>query len=217
MRKLKRSIILLLLVMLGSFFMGCDLFSGDSKENKISPEETTEVILNYIIKGEEEKLDNVTKNPDEFRDFKDKYESSFIKGFTMSLSSDIKENITEDMKEDIYMAFVKGLSKVEYTTEVISEDEETAKVKVNIKALNLVEARDEALFRFQEEMQDNYDITKEEAVKLIFDIMEEELEKGPLSAEEKEVTLKFQKKKGLWELDDFSQIGDIAEGMAIVG
>lgn len=61
MRKLKRSIILLLLVMLGSFFMGCDLFSGDSKENKISPEETTEVILNYIIKGEEEKLDNVTK------------------------------------------------------------------------------------------------------------------------------------------------------------
>lgn len=135
----------------------------------------------------------------------------------MSLSSDIKENITEDMKEDIYMAFVKGLSKVEYTTEVISEDEETAKVKVNIKALNLVEARDEALFRFQEEMQDNYDITKEEAVKLIFDIMEEELEKGPLSAEEKEVTLKFQKKKGLWELDDFSQIGDIAEGMAIVG
>ncbi len=124
--KSKKSLILsLILLFIPMIVIGC------SSKPKVSADETTKMLFDFYIKGNKESLSKIKISKEQIEEVskmqKDKTIAKIKTNFT---SEGLK--ISDEQANQIYAARVAALKKLSGKTEVISQDDKSAQVKLKV-------------------------------------------------------------------------------------
>lgn len=124
MKKAKKSLILsLVLLFIPIMVIGC------SSKPKVSADETAKILFDFYIKGDQESLSKIKISKEQIEEVSKMQKDKTISTLKTNLrSTGLKVN--DEQVNKIYTARVSALKKLSAKTEVVSQDDESAHVKL---------------------------------------------------------------------------------------
>ncbi|APF26255.1 DUF5105 domain-containing protein [Clostridium botulinum] len=205
MKKAKKSLILsLILLFIPIMAMGC------SSKPKVGADETAKILFDFYIKGDQESLSKIKISKEQTEEI-----SKMQKDQTIST---IKTNLTaaglkvnDEQINKIYAARVSALKKLSAKTEVVSQDDKSAQVKVKATHINEVALDEKAATDAVEQVKKMNITDRQEAINKATGIYIQNLIKSyenvKPSSDMKEQTFKFTIKEKTWIPEDMKSFG----------
>lgn len=206
MKKAKKSLILsLILLFIPVMVIGC------SSKPKVGADETTKILFDFYIKGDKESLSKIKISKEQTEEIskmqKDKTISTIKTNFT---AEGLK--ISDEQVNQIYAARVSALKKLSSKTEVVSQDDKSAQVKVKATHINEVALDEKAATDAVEQVKKMNITDRQEAINKAKDIYIKNLIKSyenvKPSSDMKEKTFKLTIKEKTWMPEDMKNFGE---------
>ncbi|NMM62343.1 DUF5105 domain-containing protein [Clostridium sp. P21] len=207
MKNMKKSAaILMSLLMIPLMLMGC--------KPKVAPDETSKTLVEFAIKGDQSGLSKIGVSQTEINDAAKAEKDEFIKEIKSAFTTS-GLNVTDAQVNEIYKAIIDDFKKVTVTSQIASQSDKTAEVKLKSTYFDLegifTKAANNAVAQFE-----NSGITDERELKTkvtdayIKNIIAELKNAKPGEAKEK--TFKFVIKDKVWLPENESQFfSDVAK------
>ena len=187
MKRSKKIItVLVSILMLTTMLIGC---GGP----KITPEESTNIVLEIIIKGDNSNLDKVGITQEEFNDIRKSMEDSMMSVFDSSGIS-----IKDETKTNLLNSFLEGMKKVEYEVSTTSEDKKQAIVEVKLKGMDMTKISQDLAADVQAYASQNPQLTQEELIEYTFTKEAELIKNAPIKDEAKSINITFTNENNIW-------------------
>ncbi|EJE7234828.1 MULTISPECIES: DUF5105 domain-containing protein [Clostridium] len=206
MKKAKKSLILsLILLFIPVMVIGC------SSKPKVGADETTKILFDFYIKGDKESLSKIKISKEQTEEIskmqKDKTISTIKTNFT---AEGLK--ISDEQVNQIYAARVSALKKLSSKTEVVSQDDKSAQVKLKSTYIDEVALDKKAGMDAVEEVKKMNLTDRQEAINKAKDIYIKNLIKSyenvKPSSDMKEKTFKLTIKEKTWMPEDMKNFGE---------
>lgn len=200
MKNFKKLItVLVSILILSTIIIGCG-------EPKITPEESSNIVLDIIFKGDNSKLDSVGMTQEEFEDIRTEFEDSIISGFNSTGVS-----IKDETKTNLLNSLVEGMKKVEYESTTVSNDKKTATVEVKIKPLDLKKIKEELTADVKTYVSNNPGMTQSEVLDYTLNKEAELIRNGYIKEEAVSISMTLTNEGNMWipNDDDFAKIGNV--------
>lgn len=213
MKKLKKAITTLLLLGVSSMCLVACTEKTANENKAVAPDESMRIVLDLIFKDDNSQAEKLNINEKEYEDKREIFEESLMLGMNIGAAkNDAEEIITDEIKENLCADIIEGFKKVEYTIETISEDGDTAEVKVSIKGFDMEKIYEDTMSEVMVEASKNPNISEEEIYNLVFEYMGDQIAEGVLVDEAEELTITVNKKDNYWIPSD----SDLTELMSLV-
>ncbi|CAG9715132.1 DUF5105 domain-containing protein [Clostridium neonatale] len=187
MKRSKKIItVLVSILMLTTMLIGC---GGP----KITPEESTNIVLEIIFKGDNSNLDKVGITQEEFNDIRKSMEDSMMSVFDSSGIS-----IKDETKTNLLNSFLEGMKKVEYEVSTTSEDKKQAIVEVKLKGMDMTKISQDLAADVQAYASQNPQLTQEELIEYTFTKEAELIKNAPIKDEAKSINITFTNENNIW-------------------
>ncbi|AUM94225.1 TPA: DUF5105 domain-containing protein [Clostridium botulinum] len=206
MKKAKKSLILsLILLFIPIMVIGC------SSKPKVGADETAKILFDFYIKGDKESLSKIKISKEQTEEIskmqKDKTISTIKTNFT---AEGLK--ISDEQVNQIYAARVSALKKLSSKTEVVSQDDKSAQVKLKSTYIDEVALDKKAGMDAVEEVKKMNLTDRQEAINKAKDIYIKNLIKSyenvKPSSDMKEKTFKLTIKEKTWMPEDMKNFGE---------
>jgi hypothetical protein len=190
MKSLKKFFaVILVTIMSAAMLVGCG-------EPKTSPEESTKIFLNVLLKNDKTNMDKIGLKEEDYTQFRKEFEDGMTQGFT---SSGVDEKVlTEEVKTNFKNDILNGLTKLDYKVTLVSNDKKTAKVEVKIKGFDLQKISTDAQTKLQEQYLANPSMTQTEMYQQSFKLIGKGIADGILTQDEKTVTMTLTNENNTW-------------------
>ena len=185
-RSTKIITVLVSILMLTTMLIGC---GGP----KITPEESTNIVLEIIFKGDNSNLDKVGITQEEFNDIRKSMEDSMMSVFDSSGIS-----IKDETKTNLLNSFLEGMKKVEYEVSTTSEDKKQAIVEVKLKGMDMTKISQDLAADVQAYASQNPQLTQEELIEYTFTKEAELIKNAPIKDEAKSINITFTNENNIW-------------------
>ena len=187
MKRSKKIItVLVSILMLTTMFIGC---GGP----KITPEESANIALEIIFKGDNSNLDKVGITQEEFNDIRKSMEDSMMSVFDSSGIS-----LKDETKTNLLNSFLEGMKKVEYEVSTTSEDKKQAIVEVKLKGMDMTKISQDLTADVQAYASQNPQLTQEELIEYTFTKEAELIKNAPIKDEAKSINITFTNENNIW-------------------
>lgn len=194
MKNLKKIFVVLLVTMMASTML---ISCGGPKT---SPEESTKIFLDVVLKDDKTNMDKIGINEEDYTTFKKEKEDGFMKGFEgTGLDSSI---LTDEIKTKFKNDILKGLATLSYEVAPVSEEKDTANVDVKIKAFDMEKISTDAQNKIIKEVTDNPNMTETEMYKEMYKLIGEAIAAGTVKQDLKTVSMTLTKKDNIWLPND---------------
>ncbi|MCR1974843.1 DUF5105 domain-containing protein [Clostridium sporogenes] len=206
MKKAKKGLILsLILLFIPVMVIGC------SSKPKVGADETAKILFDFYIKGDKESLSKIKISKDQIEEVskmqKDKTISTIKTNFT---AEGLK--ISDEQVNQIYTARVSALKKLSSKTEVVSQDDKSAQVKLKATYIDEVALDKKAGMDAVEEVKKMNLTDRQEAINKATGIYIQNLIKSyenvKPSSDMKEKTFKLTIKEKTWMPEDMKNFGE---------
>lgn len=190
MKNLKKFFaVILIAIMTATVLVACG-------EPKTSPEESTKIFLNILLKNDKTNMDKIGLKEEDYTKFRKEFEDGMSQGFN---SSGFDEKIlTEEIKTNFKNDILKGLSKLDYEVTLVSKDKKVAKVEVKIKGFDLKKISTDATAKLQEEYLANTSMTETQIYQESFKLIGKGIADGVLTQDAKTVTMTLTNENNTW-------------------
>lgn len=180
---------ILVTIMAAVILVGCG-------EPKTSPEESTKIFLNILLKNDKSNMDKIGLKEEDYTEFRKEFENGMTQGFS---SSGVDEKVlTEEVKTNFKNDLLNGLTKLDYKVTLVSKDKKTAKVEVKIKGFDLKKISTDAQAKLQQQYLANPSMTQTEIYQQSFKLIGKGIADGVLTQDEKTVTMTLTNKNNTW-------------------
>ena len=187
MKRSKKIItVLVSILMLTTMLIGC---GGP----KITPEESTNIVLEIVFKGDNSNLDKVGVTQEEFNNIRKTMEDSMM---TIIDSSGI--SLKDETKTNLLNSFLEGMKKVEYEVSTTSEDKKQAIVEVKLKGMDMTKISQDLAADVQAYASQNPQLTQEELIEYTFTKEAELIKNAPIKDEAKSINITFTNENNIW-------------------
>ncbi|OPJ59717.1 DUF5105 domain-containing protein [Clostridium oryzae] len=204
MKKIKNSLILLLVILIVPVFvMGC--------KPKVGADESAKALFNFVIKGQKDGLSKMGAQQKQLKKLaktqKDQYMQQLKAGFT-------SQGLTINNKqvENIYNSIMVAFGKVSVTTNKVSEKDKTAQVKVKTTYFDLAAlstgAANKAVQKYKGTKITDRKVLMEKLSKEFINNLVSDLKKVKPSNNKKEETFKFVIEDNVWVPADEKGYGE---------
>ncbi|OOM81060.1 hypothetical protein CLPUN_12200 [Clostridium puniceum] len=190
MKNLKKVFtVILVTIMTATMLVACG-------EPKTSPEESTKIFLNILLKNDKTDMDKIGLKEDDYTKFRKEFEDGMTQGFS---TSGVDEKVlTDEVKNNFKNDILTGLTKLEYQVTLVSKDKKTAKVEVKIKGFDVKKISDDAIAKLQEKYLANLSMTETEMYQESFKLIGKGIADGVLTADQKTVTMTLTNENNTW-------------------
>ena len=190
MKKLKKFFaVILVTVMAATMLVACG-------EPKTSPEESTKIFLNVLLKNDKTNIDKIGLKEEDYTKFRKEFEDGMTQDFS---SSGLDEKVlTEEVKNNFKSDLLKGLGKLDYQVTLVSKDDKTAKVEVKIKGFDIQKISTDATNKITEEVVANPAMTQTELYQKSFKLIGKGIADGVLTQDQKTVTMTLTNQDNTW-------------------
>ncbi|WP_317116301.1 DUF5105 domain-containing protein, partial [Clostridium neonatale] len=178
--------VLVSILMLATMFIGC---GGP----KINPEESTNIVLAIVFKGDNSNLDKVGVTQEEFNNIRKTMEDSMM---TIIDSSGI--SLKDETKTNLLNSLLEGMKKVEYEVSTTSEDKKQATVEVKVKGIDMTKISQDLTADVKAYVTQNPQLTQEELMEYTFNKEAELLKNAPIKDEAKSINITFTNENNIW-------------------
>lgn len=194
MKNLKKIFVVLLVTMMAAtMLVSCG-------EPKAKPEESTKIFLDIVLKDDKTSMDKISVTEEDYTKFKKEKEDAIMKSFEESgLDNSI---LTEDIKTKFKNDILKGLATITYEAAPVSQEKDTAKVDVKIKAFDMEKISKDSQDKIIQEATSNPNMTEKEIYAKSFNFVGEAIAAGTVKQDPKTVTMTLTKKDNVWVPDD---------------
>lgn len=181
--------VILVTIMTATMLVACG-------EPKTSPEESTKIFLNILLKNDKTDMDKIGLKEDDYIKFRKEFEDGMTQGFS---TSGVDEKVlTDEVKNNFKNDILTGLTKLEYQVTLVSKDKKTAKVEVKIKGFDVKKISDDAIAKLQEKYLANLSMTETEMYQESFKLIGKGIADGVLTADQKTVTMTLTNENNTW-------------------
>lgn len=190
MKNLKKFFaVILVTIMAATVLVACG-------EPKTSPEESTKIFLNVLLKNDKANMDKIGLKEEDYTKFRKEFEDGMTQGFS---SSGLDEKIlTEEVKASFKNDILKGLGKLDYEVTLVSKEKETAKVEVKIKGFDLKKISTDSTAKLQEQYLANPSMTETQIYQESFKLIGKGIADGVLTQDTKTVTMTLTNEDNTW-------------------
>ena len=203
MRYLEKVISMVLIgIMCGIMLISCGV--------KSTPEESTYIYLNALLKADNSRIGNIGMKEDEFDKLRKDVGERLINFFVLSGIGSVSDETKNNFKDNVF----QGISKVDYEVTLGSVDKDTAKVNVKLKVFDIDKITNYSQSKIKEEFTANPAISEKDILQEFFKIVGQAFADGTFKEESKTIEVTLNKKNDIWIQDDNAE-GDILN--AIVG
>ncbi|QLY78027.1 DUF5105 domain-containing protein [Clostridium intestinale] len=177
MKKLRKMSCIIALLMVTIAIVSC---SKIESKPKATPEETTKIYLDVLLKNDASNIDKLKLSADDSEQIRAGIEKAFLAGVSDSNNKDI--SISEETKNNFVKDFVACLSKVEYEVSPISSEKDNARVEIKVKAYDFKKIGADSINFAKEEYLANQSMTEQQLMELLLKKIGSDLANGTLSA-----------------------------------
>lgn len=160
---------------------------------KITPEESTNIVLEIIFKGDNSNLDKVGITQEEFNDIRKSMEDSMMSAFDSSGIS-----LKDETKTNLLNSILEGMKKVEYEVSTTSEDKKQATVEVKVKGIDMTKISQDLTADVKAYASQNPQLTQEELMEYTFTKEAELIKNAPIKDEAKSINITFTNENNIW-------------------
>ncbi len=173
---------------------------------KVTPPESAKIVLDILLKGDNSQIATVGITQEEFDEARETLET----GMETSLGQAGGSFLSEESKKALLEGILEGMSKMEYTTELVSEEKETAIVKVKIKSFDMTAIQNQLQTDVTNYVQENPTVTQKELMDYTFKKEAELLKAGTFKSEPTEINITLTSDGKVWTPNesDFTAIGN---------
>ncbi|WPC40572.1 DUF5105 domain-containing protein [Clostridium sp. JS66] len=207
MKNLKRNLaICMSLLMIPLMLMGC--------KPKVGPDETAKTLVEFAIKGDQSGVSKIGVSQSEINDAVKAEKDDFLKEIKSSFTTQ-GLNVTDAQVNAIYNAVMDDFKKVTVTTQVASQNDKTAEIKLKSTYFDLeaisVKAANNVIAQFKDSQIADEKERKTKVTDAFVKNLITEL-KNAKPSEAKEKTFKFVVKDKVWLPENESQFfSDVAK------
>ncbi|AVP62809.1 DUF5105 domain-containing protein [Clostridium sporogenes] len=200
MKKAKKGLILsLILLFIPVMVIGC------SSKPKVGADETAKILFDFYIKGDKEALTKIDLPKDKIEEISKMQKERTIQTLKTNFTTQGVKVSDEKIKQ-IYTARVEALKKLSAKAEIVSQNDESATVKIKMTYINEVALDEKAGKDAAEEIKKSNITDRQEAINKGIDIYIQNLIKEyknvKPSSDMKEQTSKFVIKDKTWMPED---------------
>lgn len=205
MKKGRKSLLLsLVLIVISIMVIGC------SSKPKVAADETAKILFDFYIKGDQESLEKIKLSKEQIEEI-----AKIQKDETMKT---IKNNfavaglkVSDAQVNEIYTARASALKKLSAETEIVSENDESADVKLKTTYINEIALDEKAATNAIQEVEKLNITNQEEILNKLTEVyiknLINEYKNVQPSSDLKEQTFKFEIKEKTWlpqDIETFS-------------
>lgn len=178
------------------FLLGGSLVACKEKM-AATPTETAQITLDFILKGNKDKVSKVGITDADMKKFNEAYDKEFEDAFKNELTKDgvtVKQEQVDKVKNSVK----KALTKIEYTVKNEKVTDKTATADIEITPLSIKTILADTEKAYIAKATTNPPKTKEEGMNAFMDVYADEIAKAPLSTKKVTKTLEFKQSKNYW-------------------
>ncbi|PJI07248.1 MULTISPECIES: DUF5105 domain-containing protein [Clostridium] len=202
--------ILMILVLTPAILVGC--------KPKIKADESAKILSNFIVKNDTSEISKLGDTKSSLYTSTNTQKNKFKKEFKDEIKKSIGIGVDDTTADELYNSYYKALKRVNITTSIVSENDETAEVKVKT---NYIDVKQIILNSISDTMDENLDnendfSDKDAICKKYINSIIDQLNKAKPSRKSKENTFKFVVKDHVWVPQDEHKyvdgVIDLAQG-----
>ena len=152
------------------------------------------------MKDDKTNMAKISVTEEDYTKFKKEKEDAIMKSFEGSGLD--KSILTDDIKTKFKDDILKGLATITYEVAPVSEEKDTAKVDVKIKAFDMEKISTDSQSKIIQEATSNPNMTEKEIYAKSFNLVGEAMAAGTVKQDPKTVTMTLTKTDNVWVPDD---------------
>ncbi len=192
MKKLTKILSMALVLMLSlTVMIGC---GGP----KLTPDQSAKIVLDILLKGDNSQIAEIGMTQEEFEECRQKMEQSMEEAMTQTGGS----MISDESKKLLLDGILEGLTKMEYTTKLVSEEKDTATVEISIKSFDMAEIQNKLTEEVQTYYTSNPSATQSELFDFTFQKEAELMKAGTFKSEPTTITVSLSSDGKVWAPDE---------------